>query len=101
MNEQGKNDESKQRAESLLDQLFIAGLNDEECSELWASTVKDDQSLRRYVQMVHLREGLRSLLTQAEPRERLANTRRPLRNGNIGTGESQLNGLPDRPFESS
>jgi len=67
MNEQEKNDESKQRAESLLDQLFIAGLSDGECRELWAGAVKDDQSLRRYVQMVHLREGLRTLLAQVDP----------------------------------
>ncbi len=55
---------SHEELTSLLDQLFVANLNDEEHGRLMAAAVADQALMRRYLEIVHLREGLPYLLSQ-------------------------------------
>ncbi len=64
MSEQGRDTEANDRIDALFDQLFISGLSDRDCQELWMAAVADKNVMQRYVEIVHLREGLPYLLTQ-------------------------------------
>ena len=68
MTEQGSTKQDDiDRIDGLFDKLFIAPLNDDECQQIWSAAVADKDLMRRYVEIVHLREGLPYLLSQLGP----------------------------------
>lgn len=55
------------RTGELLDKLFAVGLDSAEWQELMAAAADDPVVMRRYIEVVHLREGLPYLLSQQPP----------------------------------
>jgi anti-sigma factor RsiW len=58
-------DDRQDQLEPLLERLFLGGLAPQECESLQALMATDPAAQRRYAEVVHMREGLAYLLSQA------------------------------------